>query len=119
MFINFTFIEREEFPGSTIFEVYANKAKVGYLKPENIGEKKYLCWSSHLNPNSIRYQFRNFGTFIEVVEAMRKYKNEQGFEYLTIWNHRGGLAAELPQSYIDRAGFKPLPDGYSPRLCLK
>lgn len=108
MDIQFRYEESERFSDGRI-EVYANKAKVGTLSSMAVGPDQ-LCWSPDIDTYNIKFQFRNEETFKAVVDELRRYKNEHGYKYLTIWTYNEGYASKLDKAMLERAGFRYHPD---------
>ena len=54
-----------------------------------------------------------------VVEELKRYKNEHGYKYLTIWTYNEGYASKLDRDMLERAGFKNLPDEHPACMFLE
>lgn len=89
-------------------EVYANEAPIGTLS-SLVATSEQLCWSPDDRVRNLKFQFRKADTFLSVVEELKRYKNENGYKYLTIWTYNRGYAALIDKEWLEKAGFKNLP----------
>lgn len=111
MFINYRYEETENAGTDGYIKVYANDAPIGVLYG-TASSKDLLIWSPDKRVCNVKFQFRNDETFLTVVNELRRYKNEKGFKYLTIWSHKGEYADLLNKELIKKAGFYQLPDAH-------
>ena len=107
MSIQFKYEQSEKHTDGRI-EVFANKASIGYLVSYP-AEPKLLNWLPCDGNYDAKFQFRKEETFMEVIGELRRYKNEKGFDYLTIWSYNDGFAAQLGKGMLNRAGFLNIP----------
>lgn len=98
-------------------EVFANEAQIGILSSNAVPEQ--LEWDPDIEHNNARFQFRKEETFNEVVNELKRYKNEKGFRYLTICRYNNGYMAQLDKDMLERAGFKILPDKHPAFMYLE
>lgn len=105
--------ERYTIPGSV--EVYANNAPVGILSTIP-GDPDNLNWNPDNRVRNVRFQFRNEDTFLSVVAELKRYKNEHGYKYLTIWPYNNGYVSQLDQKLLEKAGFRHFED--QPQACM-
>lgn len=105
--------EQYTIPGSV--EVYANNAPVGILTTI-VGDKDNLNWYPDSRVRNVRFQFRNEDTFLSVVAELKRYKNEHGYKYLTIWPYNNGYVSQLSEELLKKAGFKHFED--QPQACM-
>lgn len=107
--INFSYKESEKYTDDAI-EVFANDANVGILSSQK-NFPGHLMWHPDFEKTyCVRFQFRHEETFLSVVEELKRYKDEHGYKYLTIWAYNGGYASLLDMSLLEKAGFKTLQD---------
>lgn len=99
-------------------EVFANKASIGYLI-SYMPSPNLLNWLPCDGVYSAKFQFRKEETFMEVVRELRRYKEEKGYEYLTIWTFNNGLAYQLDKDMLNRAGFANIPGNHPACMFLK
>lgn len=90
-------------------EVYANEATIGTLSSMAVAPEQ-LTWYPDDGIYNVKFQFRNKDTFLSVVEELKRYKNENGYKYLTIWSYNHGYAELIDKDLLSKAGFKHLPD---------
>lgn len=90
-------------------EVYANEASIGTLSSIAVTPEQ-LNWSPDDRVYNVKFQFRNEDTFLAVVDELKRYKNENGYKYLTIWTYNYGYAELIDKRLLEKAGFKHLPD---------
>ena len=95
--------------------VFANGANVGHLVPC----RTWLVWFPNDEFRNIRFQFRNEQIFLDIVQGLKKYKDEKGFDYLAISRENNGYAAQISEETIFKAGFIHLPDTNPDHFCLK
>lgn len=117
MDIQFRYEKSERYSDERI-EVYANKANIGTLSTMAVAPDQ-LCWSPDTMTYNVKFQFRNEETFMAVVEELKRYKNEHGYKYLTIWTYNEGYASKLDKGMLERAGFKNLPDEHPACMFLE
>lgn len=96
-------------PNSNAVEVYANKTPIGILNSMAVAPEQ-LSWSPDGRIYNVKFQFRNESTFLSVVSELKRYKDEHGHKYLTIWTYNNGYAAQIDQCLLEKAGFRHLPD---------
>ena len=90
--------EQDEMPKGTV-KAFANDAPIGFLVPDG----DLLGWVPDTDdPGIIRFQWRNFDTFNEVVKRLGSYSIEHG-KWLTM--QYKGFAEYLPTSYLLKTGF--------------
>lgn len=96
-------------------EVYANEASIGTLSSmsASLGQ---LTWFPNYNIHTVKFQFRNENTFLSVVDELKRYKNKNGYKYLAIWSYNYGYAELIDKDWLEKAGFKNLPD--MPSACM-
>lgn len=90
-------------------EVYANEAPIGTLLSIAVAPEQ-LTWYPDNRVYNVKFQFRNEDTFLSVVEELKRYKNENGYKYLTIWTYNQGYAELIDREWLEKAGFKNIPD---------
>lgn len=90
-------------------EIYANEALIGTLSSMTVAPEQ-LIWNPDDRVYNVKFQFRNEETFISVVEELKRYKNENGYKYLTIWSYNRGYAELIDKDLLEKAGFKHIPD---------
>lgn len=99
-------------------DVYANEANIGTLSCMPVAPEQ-LIWTPDERVYNVKFQFRNEETFITVVDELRRYKNEQGYKYLTIWTYNNGYASIIDKELLEKAGFKNLPDTHPACMFLE
>lgn len=90
-------------------EVFANEAPIGTLSSMAVAPEQ-LTWYPDDKVYNVKFQFRNEDTFLSVVAELKRYKNEHGYKYLTIWTYNHGYAELINKALLEKAGFKNLPD---------
>ena len=45
-----------------------------------------------------------------VVKELKRYKDEHGYKYLTIWSLNNGYAEQLDKELLEKAGFRHISD---------
>ena len=108
MEIQFRYEPSIRYTGGEI-EVYANDAPIGSLSSFGVTPEQ-LNWSPDDRVYNIKFQFRNEDTFLSVIKELKRYKDENGYKYLTIWTYNNGYAEQIDKLLLDKAGFKHLPD---------
>lgn len=108
MSIQFSYEPCERYSDNRI-EVHANEASIGTLQ-SIVAAPDQLTWFPDERVYNVKFQFRNEDTFLAVVEELRRYKNEHGYKYLTIWTYNNGYAAIIDKNLLAKAGFKNIPD---------
>ena len=90
-------------------EVYANDAPIGLLSSMAAAPDQ-LSWSPDDRVYNVKFQFRNEDTFFSVVKELKRYKDEHGYKYLTIWSLNNGYAEQLDKELLEKAGFRHISD---------
>ena len=106
--IQFRYEESTHYTDGRI-EVYANEAPIGTLSSLPVAQDQ-LTWHPNDKIHTAKFQFRKEDTFLAVVRELKRYKDENGYKYLTIWAHNYGYAALIDKDILKKAGFKNLPD---------
>ena len=57
--------------------------------------------------------------FFSVVSELKRFKDEQGYKYLTIWTYNNGYATQINKNLLEKAGFKNIPDQKSCMYVLR
>lgn len=99
-------------------DVIANDVCVGHLSSIAAAPEE-LRWDPYYEAENVKFQFRNESTFMEVVEAIKRYKDEQGHKYLSIWEYANGYVAQLNKELLEKAGFRHLPDKHPAAMYLE
>jgi hypothetical protein len=115
MSIQFRYEPCERYTDNRI-EVYANEASVGTLK--SVAQEQ-LAWFPDERVYNVKFQFRNAETFLSVVNELKRYKDEKGYTYLTIWTHNNGYAEIIDKDLLQKAGFKHLPNQHPACMFLQ
>ncbi len=105
--INLRVEASSRYNNDNMFDVFANDALVGTLFSNVEG---WLNWMPDVFGGNPSFQFRNDETFYSVVQALKKYKNENGYQYLVIHAYNGGFVSCLDKDLLLKAGFKNRPD---------
>lgn len=108
MNIQYRYEPIEHYSNSNTIEVFANNAPIGVLNSMKTAPDQ-LSWCPDDRVYSINFQFRNKDTFLSVVSELKRYKDEHGFKYLTIWAYNNGYAAQIDKELLEEAGFRHLP----------
>lgn len=115
MEIKFKYEKSQRYTDESI-EVSANDAPIGILKAYDNNE---LMWSPDDRIYNIKFQFRNEETFLKVTQELQRYKDEQGYKYLTIWSYNNGYAEVLDKELLEKAGFRHIPGKHPACMCLE
>ena len=107
MIMNIEFTYRESTNWCNGIDVFANEAPIGI-----IDEIAHDClnWHPGMDPDMLRFSLRKEETFSAVVSELRRYKDERGYKYLTIWTYNSGIASLFSRELLERLGFRNLPD---------
>lgn len=89
--------------------MYANDAPIGILESLSAASEQ-LSWNPDDRVYNVPFQFRNEDTFLSVVSELKRFKDEQGYKYLTIWTYNNGYATQINKNLLEKAGFKNIPD---------
>ena len=116
MNIKYKYEQSERYSSTGIIEVYANNAPIGILDSET---NEQLSWSPDDRIYNVKFQFRKEETFLSVVSELKRYKDEHGYKYLTIWTHNNGYAAQIDNKLLEKAGFRYLPNENPACMFLK
>lgn len=84
-----------------VYGVYVNEVSVGDIKVSG----KWLFWTSNPNVRNVKFQFGNENTFFEVVDGLKKYKDDNGLKYLVVSSFDEGYVMKIGKDWIAKAGF--------------
>lgn len=110
MFFEYSYEPSSRYKDKIEFKV--NDVLVGLLS-SSVHAPDQLNWHPEPMNYYVRFQFRKLETWVTVVEELKRYKDENGYKYLTIWDMNNGYAAELDREFIEKVGFRQLPDHHS------
>ena len=78
MEIQFRYKPSERYTDNRI-EVYANEAPIGTLSSMAVAPEQ-LTWYPDDRVYNVKFQFRNEDTLLSVVEELKRYTNENGYQ---------------------------------------
>lgn len=116
MNIQYRYEPSSRYSSGNVTEVYANDAPIGIL--DSVAPEQ-LSWSPDDRVYNVKFQFRNEETFLSVVSELKRYKDEHGYKYLTIWTYNNGYATQIDKNLLEKAGFKHLPDQHPACMFLE
>lgn len=109
MNIQYRYEPSSRYSSGNVTEVYANDAPIGILESLTAASEQ-LSWNPDDRVYNVPFQFRNEDTFLSVVSELKRFKDEQGYKYLTIWTYNNGYATQINKNLLEKAGFKNIPD---------
>lgn len=107
--MNTKFKKSNIYASTKTIDVFVNDNCVGILQHMAVAPEQ-LHWIPDDRVDCTQFPFDDEEAFLMLISDLKKYKNEHGYKYLTIWSHNNGYVARLNTELLQKAGFQHLQD---------